>query len=116
MALQITIEPITTEVSVSASVTEITANLALAYAGAASVSVTPTGSITATDLQGALEQLAAQDFRSNAAPTGSNVDLGDTWYDIDDNIFYVRRTVDGVTDWVAVQTGSNPDETDGGSF
>ena len=116
MALQITIEPNTTEVSVSTSVTEITANLALADAGAASVSITPTGSITATDLQGALEQLAAQDFRSNAAPTGSNVDLGDTWYDIDDNIFYVRRTVDGVTDWVAVQTSANPDETDGGSF
>ena len=74
-----------------------------------------TGSITATDLQGAIEQLAAQDFRSNAALTGSNADLGDTWYDIDDNIFYVRRTVDGVTDWVAVQI-SNPDETDGGSF
>ena len=108
MALQITIEPITTEVSVSTSVTEITANLALADQGAASVSITPTGSITATDLQGALEQLAAQDFRSNAAPTGSNVDLGDTWYDIDDNIFYVRRTVDGVTDWVAVQTVQIP--------
>ena len=116
MALQIIIEPVKTEVSISTTVTEVTANLALADAGAASVSITPTGSITATDLQGALEQLAAQDFRSNAAPTGNNVDLGDTWYDIDDNIFYVRRTVDGVTDWVAVQTSTNPDETDGGSF
>ena len=92
MSLQIIIEPVKTEVSVSTTVTEVTANLALADAGAASVSITPTGSITATDLQ------------------------GDTWYDIDDNIFYVRRTVDGVTDWVAVQTGENPDETDGGSF
>lgn len=107
MAISITIEP---------KNTTVTANLALADAGAASVSITPTGSVTATNLQEAIEQLAAQDFRSNAAPTGNNVDLGDTWYDTDDNVFYVRRTVNGVTDWVALQTSENPDETDGGSF
>ena len=89
MAIQIKIEPVTTSVSVSAAVTEITANLALADTAAGSVSITPTGSVTATTLQGAIDQLAAQDFRSNAAPTGSNVEVGDTWYDTDDNIFYV---------------------------
>ena len=83
---------------------------------ASSVTVTPTGAVTATTLQGAIEQLAAQDFRSNDAPSGSNVDVGDTWYDTNDNIFYVYRTVDGVTDWVPLQTGDNADETDGGSF
>ena len=105
MAISITIEPTNTVV---------TANLALADAGAASVSVTPTGSITSTTLQGALEELAAQDFRSNAAPTGSNVEVGDTWYDTDDNIFYVYRTIDGVTDWRPIQSGA--DESDGGTF
>jgi uncharacterized protein YqgV (UPF0045/DUF77 family) len=114
MAIQIKIEPVTTSVSVSSAVTEITANLALADTGAASVTVTPTGSITSTTLQGALEELAAQDFRSNAAPTGSNVEVGDTWYDTDDNIFYVYRTIDGVTDWRPIISGS--DESDGGTF
>lgn len=105
MAISITIEPTNTVV---------TANLALADAGAASVSVTPTGSITSTTLQGALEELAAQDFRSNSAPTGGNVEVGDTWYDTDDNIFYVYRTIDGVTDWRPIQSGA--DESDGGTF
>ena len=114
MAIQIKIEPVTTSVSVSAAVTEITANLALADTGAASVTVTPTGSITSTTLQGALEELAAQDFRSNAAPTGNNVEVGDTWYDTDDNIFYVYRTIDGVTDWRPIQSGD--DVSDGGTF
>ena len=114
MALQIKIEPVTTQVSITNPVTEITANLALADTGAASVSVTPTGSVTATTLQGAIEQLAAQDFRSNAAPTGSNVEVGDTWYDTDDNVFYVYRTIDGVTDWRPIQSGD--DVSDGGTF
>ncbi|REK55396.1 MAG: hypothetical protein DWQ49_10555 [Bacteroidetes bacterium] len=105
MAISITIEPTNTVV---------TANLALADAGAASVSVTPTGSITSTTLQGALEELAAQDFRSNAAPTGNNVEVGDTWYDTDDNIFYVYRTIDGVTDWRPLVSGD--DVSDGGTF
>ena len=114
MALEIKIEPVTTEVSISNPVTTVKANLAIADTGAASVTVTPTGSVTATTLQGAIEQLAAQDFRSNAAPTGSNVDVGDTWYDTDDNIFYVYRTIDGVTDWQPIQSGA--DESDGGTF
>jgi len=105
MAISITIEPTNTVV---------TANLALADAGAASVSVTPTGSITATTLQGALEELAAQDFRSNDAPTGNNVEVGDTWYDTNDDIFYVYRTIDGVTDWRPLL--SSDDESDGGTF
>ena len=105
MAISITIEP---------SNTVVTANLALADAGAASVSVTPTGSITATTLQGALEELAAQDFRSNDAPTGNNVEVGDTWYDTNDDIFYVYRTIDGVTDWRPLL--SSDDESDGGTF
>lgn len=107
MAISITIEP---------SNTVVTANLALADSSSANVAITPTGAVTATTLQGAIEQLAAQDFRSNEAPSGSNVDVGDTWYDTNDNIFYVYRTIDGVTDWVPLQTSANADETDGGSF
>ena len=41
MAQQIKIEPVTTQVSITNPVTEITANLALADTGSASVTVTP---------------------------------------------------------------------------
>jgi hypothetical protein len=126
MAIQITIEPMATSevtvdgsssaISVAPTVTEVTANLALVDVGAASVSITPTGAVTATNIQDAIAQLADQNFRSDNAPTGANVEVGDTWYDQDDNIFYVYRTIDGVTDWVPLLTTDAPDETDGGAF
>ena len=116
MAIQIKIEPVTTSVSVSAATTTVTANLGIPDASASSVTVTPTGAVTATTLQGAIEQLAAQDFRSNDAPSGSNVDVGDTWYDTNDNIFYVYRTVEGFTEWVTLQTGDSKYETEGRSI
>lgn len=126
MAIQITIEPMATSevtvegdsssISVAPTVTEVTANLALVDVGAASVSIVPTGPITATNIQDAIAQLADQNFRGDSAPTGANVEVGDTWYDQDDNIFYVYRTVDGVTDWVPLLTTDTPDETDGGAF
>lgn len=116
MAIQIKIEPVTTSVSVSAATTTVTANLGVTDASASSVTITPTGTITATTLQGALEQLAAQDFRTTEAPTGDNVEEGDTWYDTDNDIFYVYRTVNGVTDWQALLTTGTPDESDGGTF
>ena len=42
--------------------------------------VYPTGSLTT-----ALEKLADQFFRGTTAPTGSNLEEGDLWYDTDDN-------------------------------
>lgn len=126
MAIQITIEPTATSevtveghssaISVAPTITEVTANLALVDVGAASVSIVPTGPITATNIQDAIAQLADQNFRSDSAPTGANVEVGDTWYDQDDNIFYVYRTIDGVTDWVPLLTTDTADETDGGAF
>ena len=126
MAIQITIEPTATSevtvdgsssaISVAPTVTEVTANLALVDVGAASVSIVPTGSVTATNIQDAIQQLADQNFRSNDAPTGNTVEVGDTWYDQDDNIFYVYRTVDGTTDWFPILTTDEADETDGGAF
>jgi hypothetical protein len=116
MAISISIAPYITEVTVSSNITEIQANLALADVGAASVAITPTGYITATDLQGALEQVAAQDYRSPSTPTGSNVEIGDTWYDTQQNIFYVYRTVDGTTDWFPLVTTDEDGVQDGGAF
>lgn len=115
MAISIEIAPYITEVTVSSETTEVTANLALADVGAASVVVTPTGYITATNLQGALEQVAAQDFRTSVQPS-TNVEIGDTWYDTSTNIFYVYRTVDGVTDWFPLVTTEEDGVQDGGAF
>lgn len=115
MAISIEIAPYITEVTVSSETTEVTANLALADVGATSVVVTPTGYITATNLQGALEQVAAQDFRTSVQPS-TNVEIGDTWYDTSTNIFYVYRTVDGVTDWFPLVTTEEDGVQDGGAF
>ena len=48
--------------------------------------VYPTGSLTT-----ALEKLADQFFRGTNAPTGSNLEEGDLWYDTDDNQLKVYR-------------------------
>ena len=116
MAISIEIAPYITEVTVSQETTEIQANLAIADVSAAAVVVSPTGYITATDLQGALEQVASQDFRTPSTPTGSNVEIGDTWYDTIQNIFYVYRTVDGTTDWFPLVTTEEDGVQDGGAF
>ena len=46
---------------------------------AGNVVTTPYNTLTATDLETALKQLADQDFRGASAPTGSTVSEGDTW-------------------------------------
>lgn len=120
MAISITIQPYITEVEVSESKTEITANLAVADTASTSVVVTPTGTITATTLQEALEQLASQDFRQSSTPTGSNIDEGDTWYNTNTEQLYVyRETSPGTHQWVPIivgQPGDTSDSLDGGAF
>ena len=87
---------------------------------ATSVTITPTGMVTATTLQGAIEQLAANQFKSNSAPSGPGVDEGDTWYDLDDNQMKVyRETSTGVFNWVPLIIGDisgDSDTLDAGSF
>lgn len=115
MAISIEIAPYITEVTVSETSTSVSANLAIADVSAASVVVTPTGYISSTSLQGALEQIAAQDFRTPVQPS-TNVEIGDTWYDTSTNIFYVYRTVDGITDWFPLVTTEEDGVQDGGAF
>lgn len=120
MAISIEIRPYITTVDISTTVTTIEANLAVPSTSSGSVTITPTGTITATSLQGALEQLAAQDFRSATAPTGTNLEVGDTWYDIANDQFYVYRDV-GLNNfqWVPIIVGSagaTSDELDAGAF
>ena len=77
------------------------------------VAITPTGTITATNLQGALEQLADQDFRTDEVPTGSRIEVGDTWYDTnDDQLKIYRQTSNGVYEWVPIMIGDDSEDSD----
>ncbi len=84
---------------------------------AANTVITPYGSITANNVQGALEQLADQDFRSTSAPTGTNVSEGDTWYDTDDNEMKVYREIStGVFAWTNFVVAETDETLDAGAF
>jgi hypothetical protein len=86
---------------------------------ASTVVLSPYGSITATNVQLALQQLADQNFRSDTAPTGtivagaSTLDEGDTWYDTNDEQFKVyRETSNGVYEWVPIIVGDSSGDSD----
>ena len=52
-------------------------------------------------------------IRTTTAPTGSNVEEGDTWYDTDDNQLKVyRETSSGVFEWVPIMVGNISDDSD----
>ena len=105
-----------TALTISPTVTEVNAyNLALAVGvtPASAISSTAYGSITATNVQDAIQQLADQSFRQAAAPTGATVSEGDTWYDTDDEDFKVyRETSTGVYEWVPIMLGTPPGDSD----
>jgi hypothetical protein len=91
--------------------------LPIQYQDATNTVVAPHGTITATNVQAALEQLADQDFRSNDTPTGTNVSEGDTWYDLDDNTMKVYREISsGVFAWTNVVVAETNDTLDAGAF
>ena len=91
--------------------------LPLQYQDAVNTVVVPHGTITATNVQAALEQLADQDFRSNDTPTGTNVSEGDTWYDLNDNTMKVYREISsGVFAWTNVVVAETNDTLDAGAF
>ena len=91
--------------------------LPLQYQDAVNTVVVPHGTITATNVQDALKQLADQDFRSNDTPTGTNVSEGDTWYDLDDNTMKVYREIStGVFAWTNLVVTETDDTLDAGAF
>lgn len=128
MSINLEITPRVTEViieggNVSVEVgqdttTVVEANLGLPTLSSLGILVTPYKTITSTVLQTALEQLADQSFRGDSAPSGSNIEVGDTWYDTAADVFYIYRTVEGITDWYPLINGDadSPDRLDGGAF
>lgn len=103
-------------VTLSDDSTTLTVNnfaLPTAYVNASDVTVSPHGTVTAQNLQTALEQLADQDFRTDSAPTGSNIEEGDTWYDTNDNQLKVyRETSSGVFEFVPIMIGNDSPDSD----
>ena len=104
------------EVAINEDITTIEINnfaIPSTTSDASGVSFNPHGTVTATNLQEAVEQLADQDFRTTDTPTGSNIEEGDTWYDIDDNQLKVyRETSSGVFEWVPIMVGNISDDSD----
>jgi len=87
------------------------------YQDAANVVFVPYGTITSTNLQDALKELADQDFRQSSTPSGINVQEGDTWYDTENNIYKVYREVSiGVFAWTNVVVADENSLLDAGAF
>jgi hypothetical protein len=66
----------------------------------------------------ALQKLADQFFRSDSAPSGSNLEEGDLWYDTDDDQLKVyRETSANNFEFVPLaQATGTMDNLDGGLF
>lgn len=104
------------EISITEDVNTIEINnlaIPTASVSAENVSFTPHGSVTATNLNEAIQQLADQNFRSDEEPTGSNLEEGDTWYDTDDNQLKVyRETSEGTFEFVPIMIGDDSPDSD----
>lgn len=99
-------------IDISPVVTEVTISETIPTVNATGIAVSPHGTITATTLQEALEQLADQKFVSSSTPV-SNIEKGDFWFDPDDETLYVYREVStGVFNWVPVMIGNNSPDSD----
>lgn len=128
MATEPTIVEITEEVTnLTATTEEVVVNLnpevvevevnnfaiPVNYLDAENVFLAPHGTVTADNVQEAIRQLADQDFRQAATPTGSNIEEGDTWYNIDTDQFYVyRRTSPTELAWVPIMVGNDSPDSD----
>jgi hypothetical protein len=85
-----------------------TNSVAVGVAG--DISFSPVGSITATNIQDALHQIADQKFVQAAAPAGdNNLEEGDLWYNTTDNVLMVYRN----TTWEEITIAAQLSESSG---
>ena len=113
-----------TEITVdttSATVVSINPS-AIPTVDAGAISITPHNTVKATSVQGAIEQLADQQFRGTTAPTAGTTNLseGDFFYDTDDDQLKVyRETSTGTFEFVPIMVGNispDSDTVDAGAF
>jgi len=97
---------------------EVATSVPLQSVIAQNIAITPTGSITATNLEDAINELANQQFSSASAPTGVYINEGDIWYETDtENLYVYREVSSGVFNWVPIVIGTaNSDSLDGGLY
>lgn len=114
----VTVAEDVTTINIAPAVTTIEAKgLAITLTTASALPFIPYGTITATNVQAALSQLADQDFRTDSAPSGTNVSEGDTWYDLDDNIYKIYREISaGVFAWTNLVVTETDTSLDAGAF
>ena len=110
-AVNVAIAPETTDVAIS---------VVPASTIASAIGSTAYGSITATNIQTALEQLADQFYRGSTTPSGTNLGEGDLWYDTANEELFVYRQVTGGYEWHVIASAGGSSATaftlDGGSF
>ncbi len=118
---------VTSEEAVNVAIAPETTDIALAVAPAANASQigsTAYNTISATNVQTALEQLADQSYRGTGEPSGTNLGEGDLWYDTANEELKVYREISsGSFAWIALVAGgyvagetSLMDKLDGGYF
>lgn len=85
---------------------------------AGDISYTPHGTISSTNIQDALNELADDAWRSGTTPTGVAVDEGDLWYDTTNNQMKVYRNTEWELLVLADALAGNFDAIvmDGGTF
>lgn len=111
MAIIVTVTETTgNEITVTTDQVIITTN-SVAVGEAGDISFTPVGSITATNIQDALHQIADQQFVQAAAPATDDTNLqeGDLWYNTSDNKLMVYRN----TTWEEVVISAQLSESSG---
>jgi hypothetical protein len=112
----LTVNGTSTEYNVSGTTTTLTLNTAISGVNAAEIVYSPTGRMSSTNVQTAIDELAGDYFMQAAAPSGSQLNEGDLWYDTDDDELKVYRG----TAWQTLAGAGGDVETmmslDGGSF
>ena len=98
---------------------QVTTSLDLIAANADQINVDAIGNIIPEGtVANALGVLADQFFRSDSAPTGSNLSEGDLWYDTnDDQLMVYRETSPSNYEFVPLASATGTmDNLDGGGF
>jgi hypothetical protein len=123
---QVTVQENVTSITIDAA-TSITVNedvttleISAGAAGASvasSIGVTPYGTISSTNVQSALQELADDFFRQDGEP--ESAEEGDLWYDTDDDALKAYIEIGGSPTWTTLlQAGAENQMLllDGGNF
>lgn len=119
-SIDVEVKPNVTELEITSNVTVVEVGVGIPNLMASSVLISPSGYLTTTNLQEALEQIAAQSFKEPTEPNSQYLDEGDTWYNTDtENLYVYRETSPGNFEWKPIIVGVNSttsDTLDAGAF